>query len=221
MRRIFFLLTIGLGGFITLIWLGVWQLQRLEWKEAILADIDARISAPAMALPENPEKDLHNYLPVEFTGTPTMAELRVLSSGTDAGTGYRVVSVWNVNERRILVDMGLLPLGDPNNGPRLIEQTVQGNMLWPDDAADKSPAPEGDLWFARDADAMAEALQAEPFMVVLRASSRPDPRLMTVPVNKSGIRNNHMEYAITWFMLAAVWAAMSAFFFYRTSKKDI
>jgi surfeit locus 1 family protein len=44
---------------------------------------------------------------------------------------------------------------------------------------------------------------------------------MTVPVNKSGIRNNHMEYAITWFMLAAVWAAMSAFFFYRTSKKDI
>lgn len=221
MRRILFLLTIGLGGFATLIWLGVWQLQRLEWKETMLADIDARIAAAATELPLAPQKDIDNYMPVAFTGTPTDTELRVLSSGTDAGTGYRVISAWGVGDRRILVDMGIMPLAVTNTGPHLVTQTVQGNMLWPDDAADKSPAPEGDLWFARDASAMAEVLGTEPFMVVLRASDNPDPRLIPVPVNKSGISNNHMEYAITWFLLAVVWAAMSAFFFYRTSKKEI
>jgi surfeit locus 1 family protein len=221
MRRILFLLTIGLGGVATLIWLGVWQLQRLEWKESMLADIEARIAAAATELPLAPQKDDDNYMPVVFTGTPTETELRVLSSGTDAGTGYRVISAWVVGDRRILVDMGIIPLAATNTGPHLVTQTVQGNMLWPDDAAEKSPAPEGDLWFARDASAMAAELGTEPFMVVLRASDNPDPRLIPVPVNKSGISNNHMEYAITWFLLAIVWAAMSAFFFYRTSKKEI
>ena len=45
MRRILFLLLIGLLGTGTLVSLGVWQLQRLAWKEDMLARIDARIGA--------------------------------------------------------------------------------------------------------------------------------------------------------------------------------
>ena len=40
MRRTLFLLIVGLGGAAILIWLGVWQIQRLAWKEAIIADIN-------------------------------------------------------------------------------------------------------------------------------------------------------------------------------------
>ena len=45
MRRTLFLLIVGLGGAAILIWLGVWQIQRLAWKEAIIADINTRIAA--------------------------------------------------------------------------------------------------------------------------------------------------------------------------------
>ena len=45
-RRMIFPLLLGIVGAAILISLGVWQLQRLAWKEAILADISARIMAP-------------------------------------------------------------------------------------------------------------------------------------------------------------------------------
>ena len=51
MRRTLFLLIVGLGGAAILIWLGVWQIQRLAWKEAIIADINTRIAAAPVDLP--------------------------------------------------------------------------------------------------------------------------------------------------------------------------
>ena len=54
MMRRAFLLIIGLGGAAILICLGVWQVQRLAWKEGVIADIDARIVAEPVALPADP-----------------------------------------------------------------------------------------------------------------------------------------------------------------------
>ncbi len=51
MRRTLFLLIVGLGGAAILIWLGVWQIQRLAWKEAIIADINTRIAAAPYNVP--------------------------------------------------------------------------------------------------------------------------------------------------------------------------
>ncbi len=55
-------------------------------------------------------------------------------------------------------------------------------------------------------------------MIALRTTTAPDPRVTIVPVNTSGIKNDHREYAITWFLLAFVWAAMTGYFLYRSSK---
>jgi surfeit locus 1 family protein len=65
---------------------------------------------------------------------------------------------------------------------------------------------------------MAEALGTEPLMVALRTTTAPDPRVTIVPVNTAGIKNDHREYAITWFLLAFVWAVMTGYFLYRSSK---
>lgn len=224
MRRILFLVLMGLPGLAVLLSLGFWQLQRLDWKRGILAEMDARLNAAAIALPVDPQEATQEYDPVTLTGTPTGDELHVLSSGTSAGTGYRVISAWQTDDgRRVLVDMGVLPLMDDKLPPVLERQTITGNLLWPDDAAGTSPAPDEKtgIWFARDAEAMAAKLNAEPFMVVLRQSDNPDPRLIPVPVDTSGIKNDHREYAITWFLLAAVWAGMSLYFYFRpNARKD-
>ena len=52
MRRILPLLIFGLAGLALLVGLGIWQVQRLAWKEGVLAEIEARISAAPVGLPE-------------------------------------------------------------------------------------------------------------------------------------------------------------------------
>ncbi|MCO4848952.1 MAG: SURF1 family protein, partial [Yoonia sp.] len=91
MRRFIFPLLLGLSGVAVLLALGFWQLDRLTWKQAILADIDARIMAVPIAMPENPDESVDEYTAVRMSGTPGNAELHVLTSGTAAGTGYRVM----------------------------------------------------------------------------------------------------------------------------------
>ena len=67
MRRTLFLLIVGLGGAAILIWLGVWQIQRLAWKEAIIADINTRIAAAPVDLPPTVNAEDDAYLPVAVT----------------------------------------------------------------------------------------------------------------------------------------------------------
>jgi len=218
-RKIIFPLLLGISGVVVLVYLGMWQVQRLAWKEGILAEIDARIAAPPVPLPASVSAARNNYDPVIVSGTPTGDELHVLVSGTAAGTGYRVISAFDlVDGRRILLDQGLLALEDKDVPPRVKAGQVTGNLIWPDDWNSSTPDPDlaKNIWFARDVIAMAQALDTMPLMVVSRSATSPDPRLTPLPVNTANIKNDHREYAITWFLLAAVWAMMTGFLIFRT-----
>ncbi len=68
LKRIWFPVVMGIAGCAVLIALGTWQLRRLEWKEAILAEIDARIVAAPVELPETVDPEADRYLPVTVTG---------------------------------------------------------------------------------------------------------------------------------------------------------
>jgi surfeit locus 1 family protein len=92
--------------------------------------------------------------------------------------------------------------------------------LWPDDQNNNTPDPDlaANIWFARNIDTMAAALGTAPLMVVTTASTPADPRLTALPVTTSNIKNDHFEYAVTWFLLAFVWAAMTIFLIIRTTR---
>ena len=63
---------------------------------------------------------------------------------------------------------------------------------------------------------MSDRLNTEPLLVVVRAGAEnPTP----LPVSTEGIPNNHLQYVITWFSLALIWAAMTAAFLLRTRAK--
>lgn len=220
MRRFLFPLIIGAGGIAVLLWLGVWQLERLEWKQGVIANINAMLAEPPVPLPATPNEGDDEYRAVIFEGAATGQEIRLLDSGTAAGTGYRIISAFEtVDRRRIMVDQGLLPLYADAATPFTEIVTVQGNLIWPDDVSEQPP--EGDEWYARDVPAMARALETEPLMVVLSAASGYDPRLQPLPVDTRNIKNDHLEYAITWFLLAAVWLSMTVFYMARvTRRKD-
>lgn len=219
MRRILFPLILGIGGVAVLVWLGLWQLDRLAWKEAILADINARLLSDPVPVPEDPIEARDEYTSVAVNGALVGPELHVLTSGTEAGTGYRVIrTLQEQSGRRVMVDVGLLQLDDPTPPKDAPLGAITGTLLWPDDVNSSTPAPDmsKNIWFGRDVTAMAEALGTEPVMVIARDMAEPDPRTVLLPVNAAGIKNDHLSYAITWFGLAFVWAIMTLFLIFRT-----
>ena len=223
MRTIFFPLILGVGGVAVLLWLGFWQLDRLAWKQAVLADIDARLMAAPVPVAAGMTEAGDEYRAVVLSGVPTGEELHVLVSGTAAGTGYRVISGFETDSGlRVMVDQGLLPLEAKGAAPLVAPMQVEGTLLWPDDRNSSTPDPDvaGNIWFARDVGPMAEVLGTAPLMVVARQVTPPDPRLTVLPVDVATIKNDHWEYAVTWFLLAAVWGAMTLYFIYRATRRE-
>jgi len=217
MRRFLFLLIFGLVGVGILVSLGTWQVRRLEWKQGVLAEIEARISADPVALPAdlNPERD--RYLPVRVTGTMGEAELHVLVSTRTLGAGYRVIAPFEAADgRRIMIDRGFIPTEAADDTRTTGAMTVTGNLHWPDeiDSFTPEPEPEENIWFARDVPVLAAALETEPVLVIAR--SQTDPNVTPLPVDTAGIPNDHLQYAVTWFGLALVWAVMTFYFLWRT-----
>lgn len=224
-RKILFPVLMGLAGCGVLIWLGLWQVDRLGWKQQILANIDARLAAAPAPLRLDATEAQDEYSRVTLSGVPDGNELHVLVSGTSAGTGYRVIVPLTLDDgARILVDLGLLPLEAKNAAPLIAPMQISGTLLWPDDRNDSTPDPDfsRNIWFARDVAIMSDALDTLPLMVVVSQASPADPRLTALPVTTADIKNDHLEYAITWFLLALVWAIMSMVLILRTLRqKDI
>ncbi len=217
MSRVLFLIIIGLGGAAILLSLGIWQLQRLAWKQGVIAEIDARILAAPVAVPAMPDPETDAYLPVAVTGTMTGDTLRILVSQKDVGAGYRLITALETRDRRVLLDRGFVPVDAPETTLPKKEVNVTGNLQWPQETDGFTPAPDTDrnIWFARDVPAMAAALDTEPVLIVARTLTGDDPSVAPFPVDTSRIPNDHLQYAITWFSLAAIWLAMSLLFLRR------
>ncbi|MGB3554757.1 MAG: SURF1 family protein [Jannaschia sp.] len=223
--RLIFPLLLGLVGFAVLVSLGIWQVQRLAWKEDVIARIEGRIGADPVPLPSSPDPAADNFLPVTVSGRIVGAPLRVLGAWRGGGSGFRIVAPFEVEDRSlVMVDLGLLPLDTVDDratvdlplGPLI----VIGNLAWPDDANAGTPGPDGTTWFARDVDAMADALETRRVLVVAREVS-PPAGPTPLPVGVEGIPNSHLGYAIQWFGLALVWAGMTLYLLWRIRRRTV
>ena len=221
LRKIFFPLLMGVVGCAILIALGTWQVQRLTWKTKILDQITATITAPPVALPANPDPVADEYLPVAASGKIIGAPISVLVSTAENGAGYRTISAFETDQGRfILADLGFLSLDDRGAALPTGQVTLAGNLLWPDEVDNWTPAPDTKtgIWFARDLPAMAAALEVDPVLLVVRDIAPAGPTT-PMPVGIQGIPNDHLGYAITWFMLAVGWALMTGLLIFRTLRQ--
>ncbi|WP_371156595.1 SURF1 family protein [Jannaschia sp. 2305UL9-9] len=217
-------LIFGLGGFAVLVSLGLWQVQRLSWKEAILADIETRIAAAPVAVPATPEPEDDRLLPVTVGAEVTGDPIRVLASAKGFGPGYRLIyPVRTDSGRALMIDFGLIPVEAPL--PRMTGRAmdVTGNLHWPDEVDGFTPEPDlgADIWFARDVPAMAAALGVDPVLIIARASDPTVVEVTPVPVTTDSIPNSHLGYAIQWFGLAFVWLGMTVFLLWRIRRRTV
>lgn len=216
---------------IGLISLGVWQLQRRVEKHALIAALTERLAAPPQALPparDWPKLDQANdeYRRVGFTVQfDNTKEALVFASASgfrpdvsDSGPGYWVFTPARLADGSIVVvNRGFVP--DARKDPKTrIEGEVSGPvalagvMRWPDSRHWFTPGDDAahNLWFTRDPVAIAAAKDVgpvAPFYVEQETpvppGGLPQPGRLIV-----SLPDNHLQYALTWFGLAAVLAGV-------------
>ena len=210
-------------GLVILISLGVWQLHRLAWKEALLAQIGARVYAQPQALPPEPawaslSPTDYEYRHVKASGVfENDKEAFVFDSGgasgtVDEGPGYFVLTPLRLADgSHVIVDRGFVPMGmkDPAmraSGQISGETEVVGLMRSPEDRNWFTPPdePNKDEWFTRDPEGIAKHFKlTRPAPFTIDADRIKAP--LGFPAGGAtalNIPNNHFSYAITWFGLA-------------------
>jgi len=212
---VFGLLGIGILGA-----LGVWQVQRLAYKESYLAEMEARMAGAPQPLPlvADPQRD--RFARVLLSGRLQAKEAHVLGSLRGVGPIYRVITPFELEgNRRILVDLGWIPVRNKESSRSFAgSTTVGGHLHWPDERTTATPPNDmaANIWYARDVEALAAALETEAILLV---ANRVVPALGSVtplPLDTRTIPNNHLSYAATWFGLAIVWAMMTLYYLRRT-----
>ena len=223
MKRFWFIIFIGFAGTACLLYLGKWQIDRLYWKVDVLKKIDQKIAAAPVLLPAEPSESVHKYLSVEISGQLLQESIRVLASKKRYGAGYRIIHVFRTNGRRLLVDLGFVGLETDYDIDLSSDISLVGNLHWPDELDNFTPEPdlENNIWFARDVERVASALQTEPILIILKDSTLKDKNIKPMPIDTTHIPNDHLQYAITWFSLAIIWALMSCLFIWTTRQKAV
>ena len=223
MKRIWFIVFIGFAGTACLLYLGKWQIDRLYWKLDVLKKIDQKIAAAPVPLPVEPSEGIHKYLSVEISGQFLQESIRVLASKKRYGAGYRIIHVFRANGRRLLVDLGFVGLETDYDVDLINDISLVGNLHWPDEVDNFTPEPdlENNIWFARNVERVASALKTEPILLILKDSTLKDQNIKPMPIDTTHIPNDHLQYAITWFSLAIIWALMSCLFIWTTRQKAL
>jgi len=208
--------------------LGVWQTQRLAWKEALIDKIAARSGQAARPLPLR--STWATLAPADYDFTPVTARGRfdtareaLVFSGPPPGLGddpgWFVVSPFQLADGGVvLVDRGFIANSKRKTTARrqgaTADVTITGSMRAPQsrNAFTPADAPDKGEFFTADPTAIAAALKATgaaPFMVTLAPDSAPAGVDLPHPVpGRPELPNNHFSYAVTWFSLALVVAVI-------------
>ncbi|MFN4177579.1 SURF1 family protein [Phenylobacterium sp.] len=198
--------------------LGTWQIQRLAWKRDLITRIEALKAAPARPLA--PVLDgLAAAEDVEFTRVSVVcpglarAPYVELYGLRDGQAGVRLISACaapSLRYRTILVDRGFVPdtvsARPPVDAGDRTPVEVVGVLRAPEPANAFSPPNRPDRWFTRDVAGMAQALKAPspaPVFLMAETSSNPEWKALVPAPVPTGITNRHLEYAVTWYGLAA------------------
>ena len=221
-------------GIAVLLALGTWQLFRLAEKEAQLAEIAERTKATPISLTEalarrDKGTDIE-FDAVKVRGAFDHASERHKLASFEGSPGWQIITPFKTDEGIVvLVDRGVVPAGlkdaaKRNESPAPVELNAvirthgqERGFFDPDNDAD------GNLWYWWDVPAMlssvaiAPDLQVAPFILQELPGSDSN-RFPRAAAPEAQLSNNHLQYAMTWFALAATLLVISGIFIRKQRK---
>jgi surfeit locus 1 family protein len=209
----------ALAAFALLIGLGVWQLQRLQWKQGLIAEIETRTKAPpiglaeALALARN--GDDPSYLHLRVAGRFENDKERHLYGIADGAPGWHLITPLVAEDGAVvLVDRGFVPdaMKEKATRPQSLiegETSVTGLVRLSENQGTFTPNTEieRNRWYYRDLDGMARSMFGDkppnvaPFFLEADESGPPGSWPLGGQT-RLDLPNNHLQYALTWFLLA-------------------
>ena len=202
--------------------LAIWQIERLHWKEGLIAARAAAVSAPPIAPPQNADAARGmEFRHVTDEGVFLNDKEIFLGASSEAGTiGYHVLTpLREASGHIVFVNRGYIPAelkdparraaGEPEGSAKvtgLLRLPPNGRPNWflPDNR------PDLNYWLWVDLPAMAKAdglTDVAPFYI--EADATPNPGGWPKGgVTRLALPNDHLQYAITWFGLAIAMAVV-------------
>lgn len=206
-----------------LVSLGVWQVHRLAWKRDLIERVEQRVHAPPVDAPGRSEwplvnRDNSEYLRVAVRGRYRHDAETLVQAVTERGGGFWVLTPFEtVDGFTVLINRGFVPppLRDPASRPQgQIEGVTQVTGLLrlsePGGGYLRTNQPAEDRWFSRDVAAIAAArglTNIAPYFIDAEASPSEVSGAPVGGLTVIAFSNNHLQYALTWFALAAMLAA--------------
>lgn len=215
--------------------LGFWQLQRLQEKLAVIEAFEARVTAPAVAPPPAgaPVAEIEfqrvsangRYLPDK--------EVLILGRPFDGNTGFHVVVPFALDDGRVILinrgwipeKFGPLPRRPARLAPPRDSVTVNGlvHVVRPKGRFVPDNEPGRDMWFTITPSEIGAAKGLDAVATYYIDRLRPTPRDRQLPIGAStevSVRNDHLQYAITWFSFAISLAVIYVLYHRRRSREE-
>jgi len=204
------LAAVAFAGFMAL---GIWQVKRLAWKEDLIARVEARVHAEAVAIPANwpaVREDSHEYQHVTVSGEYRSEAVSLVAAATEEGQGYWVMApLQQADGRWVYINQGFVPQAErkaAEAGTFTPEGavTVTGllRISHPGGGVLRDNVPAENRWYSRDVQAMAARQGIAPVAPFFVDAARTGEALPVGGLTVIQFRNNHLVYAITWFALA-------------------
>ena len=200
-----------------LIALGVWQLERRTWKLALIAQTERTLRLPPVAAPDPAHWSALGpsdaYTPVVATGRYRSGADTYVQAVTEFGGGFWVLTPFDTTRGfTLLVNRGFVPADRrgrvaPSPGPRTVRGLLR--LSEPGGGFLRHNDPAADRWYSRDVAAIAAAKRlgtVAPYFIDAGEPRTGWPRGGLTVVR---FRNSHLVYALTWFGLALLVAAMA------------
>lgn len=193
-----------------LIGLGVWQVQRLQWKEGLIAGAEAAARMSPASLDDvirSGDTEFRRVL-IDCPGLATApwVEMQTIQDGE---VGVRLISACPLGETTYLVDRGFVAntvSARPATTSSAVTFQLEAEVRTPPAPNDMAPPRQGRLFFTRDATAMAGALgvttAVAPQTLFAVSSTNPEWPALEASAPPVAFENNHLGYAATWFGLA-------------------
>jgi surfeit locus 1 family protein len=200
--------------------LGTWQLQRLQWKNTMLAQIEQSQKEPALgSLPQLENQaaiDALTFRNVTLSGQflhdKTLHMVgRPKEAGIGTASGFFLLTPFKLDDdgRIILVNRGFSLVGKETKPEGV--QTVTGVIRPTRTKRYFAPEnkPEKNVWFYEDVRAMSTAIGSEITPIIIEATGKKEKDVYPIPNDgRIAVRNDHLYYAITWFSIAIIGIVM-------------